>query len=72
MSDAIAHAIDPPLLFSLHLQVEELEPSWWKSRVIWRIWRLGPRGTSGSSKKVNLGGGGELVSSPPSFSGAIS
>ena len=29
----------------------------------------GPRGTSGSSKKVNLGGDGELVSSPPSFSG---
>ena len=23
--DAIAHAIDPPLLFSLHQQVEELE-----------------------------------------------
>ena len=32
----------------------------------------GPRGTSGSSKKVNLGGDGELVSSLPSFSGVIS
>ena len=32
----------------------------------------GSKGTSGSSKKVNLGGDGELVSSPPSFSGAIS
>ena len=27
---------------------------------------------SGSSKKVNLGGDGELVSAPPSFSGVIS
>ena len=25
IEDAIAHAIDPPLLFSLHLQVVELE-----------------------------------------------
>ena len=32
----------------------------------------GSRGTSGSSKKVNRGGDGELVSSPPSFSGVIS
>ena len=32
----------------------------------------GPKGTSGSSMKVNLGGDGELVSSPPSFSGGIS
>ena len=32
----------------------------------------GLRGKSGSSKKVNLGGDGELVSSPPSFSGVIS
>ena len=32
----------------------------------------GPRGTSGSSKKVNLGGDGELVASPPSFPGVIS
>ena len=31
-----------------------------------------PRGTSGSSKKVNLGGDGELVPSPPLFSGVIS
>ena len=31
----------------------------------------GPRGTSGSSKKVNLGGHGELVLSPP-FSGVTS
>ena len=31
-----------------------------------------PRGTSGSSEKVNLGGDGGLVSSPPSFSGVIS
>ena len=30
----------------------------------------GPKGTSGSSK--NFGGDGELVSSPPSFSGVIS
>ena len=32
----------------------------------------GSRGTSGSSKKVDLGGDGELVSSLPSFSGVIS
>ena len=32
----------------------------------------GSRGTSGSSKEVNSGGDGELVSSPPSFSGVIS
>ena len=32
----------------------------------------GPKGTSGSSQKVNLGGDGGLVSSPPSFSGVIS
>ena len=32
----------------------------------------GSRGTSGSSKKVNLGGDGELVSYPPSFSVVIS
>ena len=31
-----------------------------------------PRGTSESSKKVNLGGDGELVSSPPSLSVVIS
>ena len=32
----------------------------------------GPRGTSGSSKKVNLCGDGGLVSSPPSFSCVLS
>ena len=32
----------------------------------------GPSGTSGSSKKVKLGGNGEPVSSLPSFSGVIS
>ena len=31
-----------------------------------------PRRTSRSSKKVNLGGDGKLVSSPPMFSGVIS
>ena len=32
----------------------------------------GLRGTSGSSQKVNLGGDGELASSPPPFSGVMS
>ena len=70
IADAIAHATDPPLLFFLHQQVEELVA------ILVEIIQgyladprgLGRKGTSGSSKRVKFGGDGELVSSPPSFS----
>ena len=71
IADAIAHAIDPPLLFSLHQQVEELEAILVEIQG-YLSHLAGRKGTSGSSKKVNLGGERELVSSPPSFSGVIS
>ena len=86
IADAIAHAIDPPLLFSLQQQVEELEGNRGGNPGLSagscgsgqgpRGWSKGPRGfgrkgTSGSSKKVKIGGDGELVSSPPSISGVI-
>ena len=81
IADVVAHAIDPPLLFSLHRQAEELEV------ILVEIQGnladvvdqdeeprgssegprdLGQKRTSRSSKKANFGGGGVLVSSRPS------
>ena len=89
IAGAIAHAIDPPLLFSLHQQVEELEEVLVEIQahladladladlvVQDRVHEvdqkdprsLGRKGTSGSSKEVNIGADGQLVSSPPPFS----
>ena len=59
----IAHSMHfQLLLFLSHQQVEEMGA----------ILVVVKGGTSGSSKEVNLGGDGELVSSLPSFSGVIS
>ena len=74
----IAHAMHFRLLLSLslfpHQQVEELggHPGGSPGGSGGPGGGDGPRGSSGSSKKVNLRGDGELVSSPPSFSGLIS
>ena len=75
----IAHAIHVQLLlFISHQQVEELGAILLVVQVNLAVQEgvggvsVGSRGTSESSKKVNLGGDGELVSFPPSFSGVIS
>ena len=78
----IAHAMHfQLLLFLSHQQVEELEgnpvgspgePGGPRGAGSAREVSGGSRGTAGSSRKVNLGGDGELVSSPPSFSDVIS
>ena len=74
IAGAIARAIDPPLLFSLHQQVEELEVILVKIQAcladlvvqdrVHEVDQKGPRslgrkGTSGSSKEVNLGADGQ-------------
>ena len=78
----IAHAIHfQLLLLHSHQQVEEVEGNPVGSpgesggpRGAGSVREVsgGSRRTAGTSRKVNLGGDGELVSSPPSFSDVIS
>ena len=75
IADVIAHAMHfQLLLFLSHQQVEELggNPGGSPGESGGPEGGDGLRGTSGSSKKVNLGADAKLVSYPPSFSGVVS